>query len=55
MKQRTPWMVCVIVPFIIVDLQLAIYCDTPGYKARAYDTDELFYERKKKAFWATYF
>ena len=39
-------MVCVIVPFIIVDLQLAIYCDAPGYKARAYDTEELFYDRK---------
>ena len=41
-------MVCAFVPFIVVDLQLAIYCDAPGYKARAYDTEELLMDRKKK-------
>jgi hypothetical protein len=43
-----PWLVCVFVSFIIVDLQLAIYCDAPGYKARTYDTEELVMDRKKK-------
>ena len=27
--------VCVFVPFIVLYLQLAIYCNTPGYKAHA--------------------
>ena len=48
MKQQTPWLVCVFVPFIVVDLQLAIYCDAPGYKVRTYDTEELFYDQKKQ-------
>jgi len=47
-KQWTPWLVCAFVPFIVVDLQLAIYCDPPRYKARAFDTEELLMDRKKK-------
>ena len=41
-------MVCVFVPFILVDLQLAMYCDAPSYKVRAYDTEEIFYDGIKK-------
>jgi hypothetical protein len=40
-KQRTPWLVCVFVPLIVLDLQLAIYCDATKYKVRKYDTEEL--------------
>jgi len=50
-----PWLVCVFVPFIKVDLQLAIFCYAPGYKARTYDAEELLYDRKKTAFRAIYF
>ncbi len=48
MKQRMPWLVFVFVPLIVLDLQLAIYCDAPGYKVRTYDTEELADDRKKK-------
>ena len=41
-------------PSIVLHLQLAKYCDAPGYKVRTYDTEELFYH-KKTAFPATYF
>jgi hypothetical protein len=47
-KQWTPWLDCVFVPFIVVVLQLATYCDAPGYKARAYETEELLMDREKK-------
>ena len=55
MKQWKPWLVCVFVSFIILDLQLVIYCDAPGYKARTYDTEELVMDKKKTAFRLTYF
>ena len=35
-------------PFIIVDLKLAIYCNTSGYNVRMYNTEELFYDQKRK-------
>ncbi len=31
----------------LVDLQLAMYCYAPGNEVRTYDTEELFYDRKK--------
>ncbi len=40
-------MVCVFVPFIVLDLQLAIYCDTPGYKVCKYNTEELADDKKQ--------
>ncbi len=50
-----PWLVCVFVPLIVVDLQLAIYCDAPGYKVHMYNTEELADDWKKKfraySFW----
>jgi hypothetical protein len=33
---------------IVLDLQLAIYCDAPGYKVRTYNTEELADDRRKK-------
>ncbi len=48
MKQRTPWLICVFVPFIVVDLRLAIYCNAPSYKVLTYDIEELFYDWTKK-------
>jgi hypothetical protein len=45
-KQRTPWLVCVFVPLIVLDLQLAIYCDAPGYKVHMYNTEELVDDKK---------
>ncbi len=36
------------VPFIVLDLQLAIYCDAPGYTVRTYNTEELADDRKKQ-------
>ena len=48
MKQRTSWLVCVFVPFIVLDLQLAIYCDASGYKVRTYVHAELVERPKKK-------
>jgi hypothetical protein len=47
-KQWTPWLVCVFVPLIILDLQLAIYCDAPGYKVRTHNTEELADDWEKK-------
>ncbi len=47
MKQRTPWLVCVFVPLIVLDLQLAIYCDAPGYKVHTYNTEELGDDKKQ--------
>jgi len=47
-KQRTSWLVCVFVPFIVLDLQLAIYCDASGYKVRTYVHAELVERPKKK-------
>ncbi len=41
-------MVCVFVPLIVLDLQLAIYCDAPGYKVRTYNTEELVDDQKRK-------
>ena len=35
------WLVCDFVPSNILHLQLAIYCDTPGYKLPRNVTDEL--------------
>jgi hypothetical protein len=43
-----PWLVCVFVPLIVLDLQLAIYCDAPGYKVRTYNTEELADDKKKQ-------
>ncbi len=48
MKQQTSWLVCVFVPLIVKDLQLAIHCDAPGYKVRTYNTEELDDDRRKK-------
>ena len=42
------WLVCVFVPFIVVDRQLAMYCNAPPYKVCTYNTEELFYDRKKQ-------
>ena len=39
-KAATPWLVCVFVPCIVVDLQLAIYCSAPGYNVCTYNTEE---------------
>ncbi len=55
MKQLTPWLVCVFVPLIVLDLQLAIYCDAPGYKVRTYDTEELVDDQKKNSFPGIFF
>jgi hypothetical protein len=38
------------VPLIILDLQLAIYCDAPGYKVRTYNTEELADDLEKNSF-----
>jgi hypothetical protein len=40
---------------IILDLQLAIYCDTPGYKVHTYNTEELDDDRKKNLFPGIFF
>ena len=42
---------CFCAPFIVVDLQLAIYCDAPGYKIRTCNSEELT-DDKKTAFQA---
>ncbi len=55
MKQWTPWLVCVSVPLIIPDLQLAIYCDAPRYKVRMYNTEELADDHKKISFPGIFF
>jgi hypothetical protein len=54
-KQRTPWLVCVFVSFIVLDLQLAICCDAPGYKVRTYNTEEQCDDRKKNSFPGMFF
>jgi hypothetical protein len=43
-------MVCVFVPLIVLDLQLAIYCDAPGYKVHMYNTEELADDQKRNSF-----
>jgi hypothetical protein len=53
-KQRSPWLVCVFVPLIVLDLQLAIYCDALGYKVHTYNTEELD-DDKKNSFPGTFF
>ncbi len=54
MKQQTPWLVCVFVPLIILDLQLAINSDAPSYKVRTYNTEEL-QDDKKNSFPGIFF
>jgi hypothetical protein len=45
-----PWLVCVFVPLIVLDLQLGIYCNTPRYKVRMYNTEKLGDDKKKQLF-----
>jgi hypothetical protein len=34
-------------PLIVIDIQLAIYCNAPGYKVHTYNTEELADDKKQ--------